>query len=205
MTAAGLVDTHTHLMDAAFDADRHSAIHRAHVAGVAALLHVGYDLASSRAAIDLAQKIPMTGAAVGIHPNSAAQASEAEFAELAELARAPEVVAIGETGLDNYRQFTSSDRQREAFDWHLRLAEELNLPVIIHNRQADSEVAEMVTTSGARGVLHCFSSQDAVYLQRMLDLGFYVSFAGPLTFKNSGTTRDMARRVPLDRLLVDTD
>ena len=120
----GLVDTHAHLMDAAFDSDRDSVLARASSAGVAALVVVGYDLPSSRAAVELARRVPWARATVGIHPNSAAAASDEDFAAIAQLARAPEVVAIGETGLDYYRNYTPPDRQRRALGWHTRLAEE---------------------------------------------------------------------------------
>jgi TatD DNase family protein len=192
-------------MDSAFDADRHDVIERARQAGVRAMVLVGYDLPSSRAAVDLARSLPAAGAAVGIHPNSAAEASDADFAALAELAQSPEVVAIGETGLDNYREFTTPEAQRRAFAWHLRLAEERNLPVIVHNRQADSDILNVAAQHTAYGVLHCFSSTDPGFLDRMLAAGFSASFAGPLTFKNAAATREMARRVPHDRLLVETD
>jgi len=207
-----LVDTHAHLMDPAFDADRDVVLARARAAGVEALLLVGYDLPSSRAAVDLARGIGCARASVGIHPNSAAQASNADFDAIADLARAPEVVAIGETGLDYYRQHTRPGHQREALAWHLQLAEELGLPVVVHNRQADADVADALAASALRaasrttpGVLHCFSSTDPLYLQRMLDAGYFVSFAGPLTFKSAENLRAMARRVPVDRLLVETD
>ncbi len=199
-------------MDPAFDADRAAILDRAKMAGVERLLLVGYDLPSSRAAVDLARDIPWARASVGIHPNSAADASDADFAAIADLARAPEVVAIGETGLDYYRQHTPPSRQRTAFEWHLSLAEEVGLPAIVHNRQADADVAEALNASARRtsarlspGVLHCFSSTDPLYLQRMLDAGYFVSFAGPLTFKSAEDLRSMARRVPLDHLLVETD
>jgi len=207
MTAPGLVDTHAHLMDPAFDADRDAVLARAAAAGVAALVLVGYDLPSSRAAVELAHQLPGARASVGIHPNSAAAASDAEFEAIAELARAPEVVAIGETGLDYYRHHTPPQRQQEALAWHLRLAEELALPVIVHNRQADADVADTLCAASAtvRGVLHCFSSTDPAYLERMLDAGYWVSWAGPLTFKSAGDLRSMVARVPLDRMLVETD
>jgi TatD DNase family protein len=204
----GLVDTHAHLMDTAFDADRDAVVERAVHAGVAAMLLVGYDLVSSRAAIELARCLPAARASVGIHPNSAAEHSAADFDTLAELARSPEVIAIGETGLDYYRHHTPPGRQREALDWHLRLAEELALPVIVHNRQADADIAAALPTAAAGrplGVLHCFSSTDPAYLEQMLSLGYLVSFAGPLTFKNAADLRGMATRVPLERLLVETD
>ena len=200
-----MVDTHAHLMDAAFDGDREDVVRRASRVGVSAMLLVGYDLQTSRAAVELASQTPNTAAAVGIHPNSSAAASESDFAAIAELARAPEVVAIGETGLDNYREFTPPARQREAFEWHLRLAADRELPVIVHNRQADAGVAEIAIGSGVCGILHCFSSTDPVYLDRMLADGYFVSFAGPLTFKNGSPTRRMAALVPRERLLVETD
>ncbi len=205
MSEPGLVDTHAHLMDSAFDADRTAVFARARAAGVSAFILVGYDLATSRAAVELARAEPDAWAAVGIHPNSAAEASDTDFATLAELAGAPEVVAIGETGLDNYRQFTPASRQRQAFEWHLDLARRRGLPVIVHNRQADADVAAVVGGGNVRGILHCFSSDDPVFLDHMLTAGFRVSFAGPLTFKNAAPTRGMATRVPHDRLLVETD
>jgi TatD DNase family protein len=196
-------------MDSAFDTDRLAVLDRARAAGVTAFIVVGYDLPTSRAAIEIARQLPDAWAAVGIHPNSAAEASDHDFATLADLALAPEVVAIGETGLDNYRQFTPARRQREAFEWHLDLARRLDLPIIVHNRQADADVASTVASvvggGNVRGILHCFSSHDPVFLDHMLAVGFHVSFAGPLTFKNAAPTRKMATRVPRERLLVETD
>jgi TatD DNase family protein len=200
-----LVDTHAHVMDDAFDADREAVLSRAQEAGVAALVCVGYDLPTSRAAVELAERVPWVWATVGVHPNAAGAASEAEFAEIEQLAKNPRVVGIGETGLDYYRDRTPARRQREALDWHIRLAEERDLPLIIHNRLADADVAAALSTRPARGVLHCFASDDPDYLERLLAAGYCVSFAGPLTFKNNGTLPAMAARVPLDRLLVETD
>lgn len=192
-------------MDAAFDGDREAVVARAHAAGVKAFVLIGYDVASSRAAVELARQLPDAGATVGIHPNSAADASDADFDVIAELARDPEVVGIGETGLDNYRHFTSREKQRDAFEWHLRLASDLSLPVVVHNRQADGDIATLVTAHATQAVLHCFSSNDVAYLGRMLEANCFVSFAGTLTFKNAGANREMAARVPHDRLLVETD
>jgi len=192
-------------MDPAFDGDRDAVLSRARAAGVTGMILVGYDLASSRAATELARQIPGACATVGIHPNSAAEASDAAFEEIKALARTPQVVGIGETGLDYYRHHTPPDRQRRALEWHLSLGQELGLPVIIHNRQADDDIARLLTEHTARGILHCFSSADPAYLNRMLDKGFMVSFAGPLTFKNAASARAMAARVPHDRLLVETD
>ena len=205
MSSHGLVDTHAHLMDAAFDLDRDQVVARANAAGVTRMVLVGYDRPSSSAAVELARRVSGARAAVGIHPNSAAEASEADFDAVAELAAAPEVVAIGETGLDYYRDHTPPERQRQAFQWHLRLAEERQLPVIVHNRQTENDVVAATAAHAARGILHCFSSTDAGYLERMLALGYFVSFAGPLTFKNAAPLRAMVQCVPVERLLVETD
>ncbi len=167
MITRGLMDTHAHLMDPAFDADRDEVLARARNAGVARLVLVGYDLASSRAAVELACQIGWARAVVGIHPNLAAEASDADFGAIVELAGASEVVGIGETGLDYYRDNTPPERQREALQWHLQLAERLELPAILHNRQADQDVLSIVAEHTAIGVLHCFSSDDPRYLERL--------------------------------------
>jgi TatD DNase family protein len=196
-------------MDPAFDRDRAQVLSRAADAAVVALVLVGYDLQSSRAAVELASRLPNARATVGIHPNSANETSDVDFAAIAELARRPEVVGIGETGLDYYRHYTPPDRQRAALQWHLQLARELSLPVIVHNREADADIADVLastsSSSSVPGVLHCFSSTDPAYLERMLSAGYFVSFAGPLTFKSASALRNMARRVPRERLLVETD
>ncbi len=207
----GLVDTHAHLMDDAFDADRAAVVARARAAGLEGLVLVGYDLASSRAAIDLARSIPWAVASVGIHPNSAGAASEADFTELEEFAGDPLVVAIGETGLDYFRDRTPPARQRQAFDWHLRLAEERGLPVVVHTRDAHADVADMLERSAERrptgqvpGILHCFTGSQG-FAEHMLAAGYYLSFAGPLTYKNSDDLRAVAAMAPRERLLVETD
>jgi TatD DNase family protein len=208
----GLVDTHCHVIDRAFEGDRAAVLERARHSGVNALVLVGYDVKTSRAALELARTLPWAVAAVGIHPNSAGAASDADFAEIEYLARDPGVVAIGETGLDNFRKHTAPERQRQALQWHLRLAQELGKPVIIHNRQADADIVDLLELSAQSrseheppGVLHCFSSTDPLYLERMLRAGYAVSFAGPLTYKSAADLRAMAVRVPRDRLLIETD
>jgi TatD DNase family protein len=169
---------------------------------------VGYDVASSEAAVALTEAYPQVVAAVGIHPNHAGEAGPEAFERVRDLADHPRVVGIGETGLDNYREHTPRDLQRTAFAWHLDLAAERGLPVIVHNRDADAEVAPMLTSwvrdTGATGVLHCFAGGDDM-LEAGLAAGFMVSFAGPVTFKNAGALPERARRVPLDRLVVETD
>ncbi|MCC6174357.1 MAG: TatD family hydrolase [Chloroflexi bacterium] len=203
-----LVDTHAHLMDPAFADDLPAVLQRAADAGVAAMVCVGYDVASSEAAVALAEAHSQIVAVVGIHPNHAGEADPGAFQRIRELAGHPRVVGIGETGLDNYREHTARDVQRAAFAWHLDLAAERGLPVIVHNRDADAEVAPMLTVwarhRGATGVLHCFAG-GADMLEAGLAAGFMVSFAGPITFKNAGALPERARRVPLDRLVVETD
>ncbi|HET6317874.1 MAG TPA: TatD family hydrolase, partial [Chloroflexota bacterium] len=207
----GLVDSHAHLMDRAFADDLTAVLERARAAAVEALVLVGYDLDSSRAAIRLANSIPSAVATVGIHPNAARSASDADLDAIAHLAGDAPVGAIGETGLDYFRDRTPPARQREAFEWHLQLAERLHLPVVVHTRDAHADVAYFLERSAARraaseipGVLHCFTGSTG-FASRMLDAGYYLSFAGPLTYKNAADVRDVARSAPSDRLLVETD
>jgi TatD DNase family protein len=203
-----LVDTHAHLMDRAFANDLPAVLERAAAAGVGALVCVGYDEPSSVAAVALAEQHPQVVAAVGIHPNSSGPARPGAFKRIEELARHPRVVGIGETGLDNYRKRTPPDVQRAWFHRHLDLAARRGLPVIVHNREADAEVGPILLSwareTGGRGVLHCFSGDDAM-LEAGLAAGFTVSFAGPVTYKNAGELAGRARRTPLDRIVVETD
>lgn len=199
-----LVDTHTHLDDRAFDADRPQVIARAVQSGVA-MIAVGVDLASSEAAVSLAAQYQNVYAAVGVHPHEAATLTLPVLARLRELCRQPKVVAVGETGLDWYRNLTPQRAQMDAFSAHLDLAAEVGLPVIIHNRQADADVLRLWrAVPGLRGVLHAFSSDDEM-ADAALAAGLHIAFGGPLTYRNADTTRRVAARVPLDRLLVETD
>lgn len=210
-----LVDTHAHVMDRAFDGDRGAVLERAVEAGVSRMVCVGYDLPGSRAAVALAREHPEhLRATVGIHPNSAGegQADASAYAEIERLSTSPEVVGVGETGLDNYRHHTPAERQRWSLEWHLALAEARHLPVVIHNREADTDIAPLLERSAGRrsagelpGVLHCFSSLDARFLAHMLEAGYYVSLAGTLTYRSAEGLRALVASVPLDRLLVETD
>jgi TatD DNase family protein len=210
--AAPLVDTHCHLMDEQLYDEREAVLERAAAAGVETLVCVGYDRASSEAAVALAERHPQIVATVGIHPNYAGQAAVADFGAVADLARHPRVVGIGETGLDYYRRFTEPEVQRRSLERHLALACELNLPVVVHSREAAGDTADALTSwvaglpsrSRPPGVLHCFSG-DAELGERCLGVGFLLSFAGPLTFKREGPLVDAARRAPADRIVVETD
>jgi TatD DNase family protein len=195
-------------MDPSYSADLSAVLERAAAAGVEAILCVGYDLASSRAAVDLAARVPGLFASVGVHPNYMASAPPGWLDELGELARQPRVVAIGETGLDYYRRHTPPEVQREAFQAHMALAVSLDLPVVIHSRDAEQDVVTMLEAAPARGdtrgVWHCFSGTSAT-MRAAVGAGCYISLAGPLTFKNAADLRATAVQVPHDRLLVETD
>lgn len=202
-----LFDTHSHLNDDRFSADLDDVVARAEEAGVRAVVVPGYDLPSSERALELAGRYTVCYAAVGIHPHEASSATDAAMDRVRELAREDKVVAVGEIGLDYYYEHSSRDLQKEVLERHIDLARELGLPVIVHDRDAHSDVVEVLRRSGARevgGVMHCFSGSWEV-ARECLNLGFYVSFGGPITFKNARRPREVAARVPLDRLLIETD
>ncbi|MDA8219155.1 MAG: TatD family hydrolase [Dehalococcoidales bacterium] len=204
-----LVDTHAHLDDKAFDADRAEIMPRARAAGVSYVLTAGTDLPSSRQAVALAADHEGVYAAVGVHPHEAAHLDEATLSELRLLAGQPKVVAIGEVGLDFYRDLSPRPQQQAALRAHLALAQELDLPVIVHDRDAHAEVLAALRAwrqgyPQARGVLHAFSGDEAM-AREAIELGFYISFAGPLTFPKADKLRHLAAALPLERLLVETD
>jgi len=203
-----LIDSHSHIDMRHFDKDRDSVMERAREAGVTAVVDVGCDLASSEAAIALAERYDGVFAAVGFHPHSAAEMGNGDIERLAGLARHPKVVAIGEIGLDFYRNLSPREAQVEAFNRQLDLARELDLPVVIHSRQASDEVFDILSewaggSSRPPGVLHCFSG-DRELARRYTDMGFFLSIAGPVTYGKSSAA-DIARHLPLDRLLIETD
>lgn len=202
-----LVDTHCHLDFPEFDPDREQVVAAARAAGVAAMITIGVDLASSRHAVALAERHAAVYAAVGIHPHSAREATPAALAELRRLADHPRVVAIGEIGLDFHRGRAEEAVQRRALQAQLELAAERGLPVVIHQRDAVEELWALLTAPQAprvEGVLHCFSAGPEWAL-RWTAAGWFVGLDGPVTFKNGEDARAVARAVPLDRLLVETD
>jgi len=205
-----LIDSHAHLDFSQFDGDRAQALERAWAAGLVAIVNAGADLPSSRAGVELAQKQPRIYASVGIHPHDAKELTAEALAELESLARAPEVVAIGEIGLDFYRDLSPRAVQRKAFESQLALASRLNKPVIIHDRDAHAEVTAILRdwvktlTRPEKGVLHCFSG-DLEMAQQAIDMGFVISIAGPITYQNSRRLPEIAAALPLTKLLVETD
>ncbi len=211
-----LTDTHLHLSRREFDPDRPDVLARASAAGVARFLEVGYDLASSRAAVAQARRDPRFRAAVGIHPHDADSLADAQgrltaggeelLAGLRELAGRPEVVAIGEIGLDHYRDLSPRPAQRTAFAAQLALARELDLPVVLHIRDAYPEALALLRQEGLPapgGVMHSFAG-DAAVARQGLALGLHLGIGGPVTYRNSRLPAVVAE-VPVERLLLETD
>ncbi|OGX39782.1 MAG: hypothetical protein A3C53_05450 [Omnitrophica WOR_2 bacterium RIFCSPHIGHO2_02_FULL_68_15] len=202
-----LIDTHCHLTDPAYAEDLDAVLSRAAAAGVGGYLTIGTNVAGSRQAAALAAARPAVWAAVGIHPQDAVQWTDEADAELDQLAGRPKVVAIGEVGLDYYRETSPRAQQQHAFRRALQLARRRQLPVIIHCRDAWDDLFPLLRETPAppiSGVLHCFTG-DAAAAKTALDLGLMVSFAGNLTFKNAEPLRAVARQVPIERIVVETD
>jgi len=208
LVTPSLVDSHAHLDMEEFDADRDQVVERGREAGLAAILCPA-DLAvegSLEKTLDLKDKFPTVLAAAGIHPHQAARFRPEHLAQLKRLAAEGTIAALGEVGLDFHYNFSPAELQRTAFRAQAAAARETGLPLIIHTRRAGQEAAEIVQQEnpGGRGVMHCFT-EDWDLAKRMLDLGYAISFSGILTFPQAGPLREVARRIPLDRLLVETD
>ena len=213
-----LVDSHCHIDGEAFDADRDDVVQRAREAGVAAMLNVGTGDPHSddfRKAIAVAERYENVYASVGVHPHDAKLYDDKAEAHLIDLATSSKkVIAWGEIGLDYYYDHSPRDVQREVFRRQIRVAKELNLPIIIHSRDADDETVEILREEcgptnadegvGVPGIMHCFGGTPEMAMA-LLPLGFLISFAGNVTFKKAGNLREAAAVVPLDKLLVETD
>ncbi|HTQ38664.1 MAG TPA: TatD family hydrolase [Pirellulales bacterium] len=203
-----LIDTHAHLDQEEFDSDRAEVIARAVAAGIERIVAIGVTADSSEVVVRLAAEFPAVYAAVGIQPNYCAQAKPGDWERVAELAASPKVVAIGETGLDRYWDYTPFDLQQDYFDRHLRLAKERNLPFVVHTRESDADVLAMLREAHRRGVLrgvmHSFTG-NAATAGECVEMGLCISFAGMVTFKKSADLRNVAGAVPADRVLVETD
>jgi TatD DNase family protein len=200
-----LFDSHVHLDDEAFGPDHEAVLERARAVGVGGFVTIGTSLASSRRAIALAGQCQDVYAAVAIHPHEAPAATPEALEALAVLARQPRVVAIGETGLDYFRDFAPKEMQAQVFRAHLALARRLDLPVIIHNRDAHWDVLSILAEEPPpRVIMHCFSGSVDI-ARRCVDRGYYLGLGGPLTYRNARRTLDVAAFVPPDRLLLETD
>ena len=206
MPRPSLVDAHCHLGDAAFDVDRDAVLERAAAAGVSHVVVIGESLTGSERAAALARATPGLSATAGVHPHEARTWSAEVPTRLRELLATPEIVAVGETGLDYHYDHSPRAAQRDAFEAQLALAVELGKPVVVHARDADADMAAMLRSLDGKApsvVLHSFSSGDAVWDAGM-SIGAYFSFSGMITFKNWTLTGRLAA-CPPDRLLVETD
>lgn len=199
-------DSHCHLTDAAFRDDREAVLHRASEAGVTRLVTIASDVADAVAALELARDRPGVWCTAGVHPHEAGKAAPTDVDAVRELATGhAEVVAIGETGLDFHYDHSPRAVQTELFEAHLALGAETGLPVVVHAREADPEIAAALRAmpKGTMGVLHCFAGGEAAFAEAMA-AGWYVSFSGIASF-GSFKAADLLRQVPADRLLVETD
>jgi len=202
-----LIDTHCHLTFKPLNADVDAVLDRSKAAGIAAWITVGTSLEDSQRAIEFADRYDNLYATVGVHPHDAKDVTSETLAQLEQLAQNVKVVAVGETGLDFHYNFSKQPDQLRVFAAQLKLARELNLPVVVHSRNAFDRTMDALDRhgSGLRGVVfHCFSGSPE-QAKQVLDRGFYISFTGVVTFKNAHTTREAANVVPLDRLMIETD
>jgi TatD DNase family protein len=203
-----LIDTHAHLDDDKFDADRDDVVARAKGADVSTIVAIGTTAQNSARVLALTAKYEGVFASVGIHPNNAAEAQPGDWDRVVELSRHDRAVALGETGLDRYWHDTPFELQQDYFDRHLRLMQGTGLPVVIHMRDCQPDVLAMLRDARTRGplvgVMHSYTG-DAAGAAECCELGLYISFAGMVTYKKSQDLRDVAATVPPDRILVETD
>ncbi len=204
MNQIELVDSHTHLMDEQFEGEVEAIISRARENGVTTLINMGYSKETSLQAIEIAEKFDGVYAAIGMHPDECNTETDISF--LKELSQNKKVVAIGEVGLDYHYEETNKEMQQKYFTLQIKLANELNLPVCIHSRDCDMDMLAVLKQNNIENgfVMHCFSSSVEV-LKEMLKLDAYISLAGPVTFKNAKGLLDVAKEIPIDKLLVETD
>jgi TatD DNase family protein len=200
-----LIDTHAHIQMTEFDADREETLSRARVAGIELMVTVGYHLEASRLAVEAAGRYPEVFASVGIHPHDARHYDEKTEQALRELAGSPKVVAIGEAGLDFFRDRSPRPAQIEAFRRQIHLAKERGLPLIVHDREAHQETMQILREEQAEVVvLHCFSG-DLAMAEEAWARGYYTSIAGPVTYPKNEALREVVRRARPDRLVLETD
>lgn len=202
-----LFDTHVHLNVRQFEGEVEEVIERAQENGVTLFNVVGFDKKTITNAIELAETYPYIYATVGWHPVDAIDMTEEDLDWIESLSEHEKVVALGEMGLDYHWDKSPKEVQKEVFRAQIRLARKVNMPIVIHNRKADEDVVDILKEERAEevgGIMHCFSG-DVAMAEECLQLGFYISFAGPVTFKNAKLPKEVAKIVPMDRLLVETD
>ncbi len=201
------IDSHAHLDDERFDEDREELINSLQENGIEAVLNPGADLKTSRAAVALADKYPFIYAAVGCHPHDSKFMDDDTMNIFRELAKDKKVLGIGEIGLDYYYDNSDRETQKIWFREQIRLAKELDLPYIVHDRDAHEDIIRIMKEeyhSGTRGILHCYSGSVEM-AREFMKLGFYISLGGPVTFKKAKTPKMVAKEVPMERLLIETD
>ncbi|TFH02556.1 MAG: TatD family deoxyribonuclease [Calditrichales bacterium] len=201
-----IIDTHTHLHFDSFDEDREQVVQRAIKNDIDAMITIGTDVATSRQSIELAHKFAVIYAAVGIHPNDSSNVTDEDFDQILELAKEEKVVAIGEVGLDYYRMYSPKEKQFDTLRRQVKLARKLGLPLIIHNREANEDILNVLNEEKADevgGVFHSFTG-DIHFLDSVLALNYLVSFTGPVTFRHANYNQ-LIDRVPLSQLLLETD
>lgn len=204
-----IIDTHCHLTMSHYDPDRADVIKRCLDNGVSRLITIGTDIDDSRMAIELAEKHDFICAGIGIHPHDVKDIKDPEdtYELLKSLASSSKVVAIGETGLDYHYMHSPKEMQQEHFRRHIEVAKSLDLPLLIHSREAKEDTLKILSEAlapGMRGVFHCFSG-DMEMAEKALEMGFYISLSGVVTFKNANKILEIVRAVPLNRILVETD
>jgi TatD DNase family protein len=204
-----LIDSHAHIQGTEYAGEREAVIARAREAGVEKIIAVGGagEMSSNTEAISLADTFPNIYATVGMHPHDAKDVGDDELAQLKALASHAKVIAVGETGLDYYYDHSPRDVQLRVFQQFIHMARETSLPIVVHERDAAQQVAELLRREGGgklRGVIHCFTGNYEA-AREYLDLGFYLSFTGIITFKNADPLRDVVRNVPLEKMLIETD
>ncbi len=202
-----LFDTHAHLNAVQYDEDLQEVIQRAQDEGVSHIVVVGFDRPTIERAMELTEEYDFIYAAVGWHPVDAIDMTEEDLQWIKELASHPKVVAIGEMGLDYYWDKSPKEVQKEVFRKQIALAKEVKLPIIIHNRDATADIVQILKEENAAevgGIMHCFSGSVEVAKQ-CIDMNFYISLGGPVTFKNAKKAKEVAKEIPLDRLLIETD
>ncbi len=201
------VDTHVHLHFPDYKDDREAVIERSRESGVEFFINVGTDVKSSEESVKLAHQHPFVYASAGIHPHDAGEAHDEDFPAIERLLHESKVVAIGEVGLDFFRNLSPPEAQKKVLNRFFDLHRKTKKPLILHIREAHREMKEQIRSelgSSGKGVLHCFSS-DKETMKEFLDLGFYISFAGPLTYKKNDALREAFGACPADRLLLETD
>lgn len=202
-----LIDTHCHLDMSAYRDDCEQVINRAVDAGVSHIITVGIDLESSRKAIAIAEKYASIKATVGVHPHNVAELKESDYRELKDMVASPEVVAYGEIGMDYVKQYSPMEIQKEHYTKQIVLAKESDLPVIIHDREAHDDIMAILHESApfpAGGVMHCFSG-DWALARKVMELGFYISIPGVVTFNKTNELQEAVQKTPLSALLLETD